>query len=305
MSRRRQDSLPGRWNNCIELRYFVSKQRRRCLDLEAWLQYRHHCAEFLRTRAQTSGSKSEFMAWEKYVRQTARMQAAAGHLAAALGPTYAVANGLRLNHMGSEIYLEHLVVGPTGIFLLETTEGDNEAWRQDLIRNMDFFQRALGTQSFYFTCLVTCRTIGTSPLPPGAHLVDSLDVAIDVIRDQRSGMTLPLALAQEIWHLIRGVEVSEAPLTRPMPQLPQRRSKWEPIALGLTVLYTLIAATVDGEFAPSIVAGLVMFTLPTFVGLWLIRRIARESSRTGCLIGLLTVVSLLFLIVLAGLTTPE
>lgn len=267
--------------------------------MEAWLQYRHHCAEFLRARAHASGNRAEFDAWERYARQTARMQATAAQLARALGAGFTVANGLRVSHQGREIYLEHLVVGPTGIYLIETAEGDDAQWRHDLAQNIAFFQQALGTQVAYFTCLVVSRAAGLGSLPPGAHLVDSSDIAIDVIRDQRSGLLMPPALAQELWHLLQAVAIREQGQVSPPPAA-RTTSRLEWATLALPLVYSIVIGLLDS--LTGFFAALFVFVLPTGL-LWpLIRLIRRESLRRGLMITLLVLALLLFLLLLIGVT---
>jgi len=184
--------------------------------VEKWLQDRQVHEQVLYTRAQRTRSPQDIAEWERFARQTARMRVTAEQLRGALPEEYSVQSGIRVLFQGREIYLEHLVVGPSGIYLVESAE-DNAQWRDDLARNLAFFSQNLGSSVRYYTCLVIAREVsGTDRLPPGAHLVESVEAAVYVIRDTPVTDPMPPSVAQELWHIIGSLS-PRAPMQAPAP----------------------------------------------------------------------------------------
>lgn len=192
---------------------------------ERWLQERFEQGEALRVHAERTQNQSASAVWERFVRQTARMQAIDEQLRRELPSSYMVMTGERLRYRGQEIYLEHLVIGPTGLFLMEVAEGKDPAWQKDLELNVAFFRESLGTNASFFTCLVIQRTFDDPTLPMGANLVPSVEVALDVIRDRSMGLELTPALGNEMRNLVQAVRMT-APPAPPALTIAQRLS-WQ------------------------------------------------------------------------------
>lgn len=272
--------------------------------MESWLNERRRYAEALQQRAQRTGGQAEIAAYERFLRQTARMQATANQLAGALPSPFAMVHGLRLQHQGVEIYLEHLVVGPTGIFLIETMEGDDPTWLTDLGRNIAFFRQALGAHASFFTCLVITRTAQLLELPEGAHVVESLETAVHVVQDQRFGVQFSPALAQEVWHLIEALR-ARGPIRPHRQRLTDRVGRREWVLIGATLAMNLVLTLIDGDGLLSWFVGMVMLVVPVLLALWAILRLHRESWRKVGVYSLLTVTLLWFLLLASAISSMQ
>jgi len=271
--------------------------------VERWQQERERYAQSLRARAEQTGGSLENAEWERYVRQTARMISTAEQLRAALPAQYALANGLRLRHQREEIYLEHLVVGPTGIYLIEFMEGNDEEWVRDQERAIAFFRTILGSHASLFQCFVIPRTTDPGRLPAGSLLVESLEAAFMVIQDERGGLTLSPAVAQEVWHIIQASAV-----TTPVqpPKVPFRRRMGRPqwtLLLTSFVMANTVFYYMDDLSVLSWVTGMILLVIPTAVVLGLILLLPWERARKIATYSLLVVTFLFFVILLAGAST--
>lgn len=243
------------------------------------------------------------MTWERFARQTARMQVTAEQLRRELPQTFALVSGARVFFQGREVYLEHLVVGPTGIYLIESVE-DNPLWRDDLARSIAFFIQSLGSESGRFSCLVVARELGgTDRLPPGAHLVDSLEAAIMVMRDTHVGDPLPPAVAQEFWHVLKAMTV-RGPL--PAVAAEPRRFTWREwvtigCALGIDLLMLAEPEFGYGEF----LIGLFIFVGPAagFAALTLLFPQGTPRKVASWILMIFSVI--FFLLMLIGSTVAE
>lgn len=218
--------------------------------MEKWLQERQAREQVLYSRAQRSRSQQDIVEWERFARQTARMRVTAEQLRSALPQEYAVQSGIRVLFQGREVYLEHLVVGPSGIYLVESIE-DNPQWRDDLARSLEFFRQNLGSNLRYFTCLVVARDVaGADRLPTGANLLESLDAAVSVIRDTPVTDPLPPAVAQEMWHLLQALAHRAPMQAQAAPPAPRRFTwrEWVTISCALGADALLLT---EPDFGPG------------------------------------------------------
>lgn len=250
---------------------------------ERWLQHRHAYGEVLRVHARATDSKEVHAMWERYGRQTARMRATDEQLRRELPSDFTVMTGERLRYKGQEIYLEHLVIGPTGLFLLETFEGLDESWQKGLALNLSFCRKSLGTNTALLNGLVIQRGAVLPVLPAGVNLVPGVEVALHVIRDQRAGMELNPALANEIRRVVEAVRISTPPGP---PRLSwKQRLQWRELLrlANLPWLFLAIKLAVMSTIWPmSAPAGLAIFG--PFVGVWhyvATRRPERSSRELG------------------------
>lgn len=267
---------------------------------EQWLQQRLGQGEALRSEAERSGSSAAFAVWERFARQTARMQAIDEQLRRELPSHFSVLTGERLRYRGRDIYLEHLVFGPTGLYLIEVSEGGDPAWEKDLALNVAFFRESLGTNASVFNCLIVQRAFKDPVLPVGANLVPSVEVALDVIRDQSHGVILTPTLAREVHHLIQAVRITNQ---RPLPaQAFSPRPYWHDLFRleNLPVLVVLIASWMMSIVDPdrgAFVVGLIFFGLPAAVSLPFIRRNPNGAARAKRIYVLIAVqIALLWLL---------
>ncbi|MFZ5824626.1 MAG: nuclease-related domain-containing protein [Bacillota bacterium] len=269
--------------------------------MERWLQERRAYAEALRQRVQNAGSPTEAASLDRFLRQTARMQATADQLERNLPSAFGKAHGLRLHHSGQDIYLEHLVVGPTGIFLIETFEGDDPAWLTDLARNITYFRQILGRHASFFTCLVVSRSASIVELPEGVRLVDSVEMALDQVLGERQGTPVAPELAREVWYAIQVA----GSLT---PMRPWREGYWERVGraeqvfVAMLLVTSLVLAAVDKESGVilSFVVAVVLLILPGLVALGLILLIPDKTGRKVAFYILATIAALWSLLLVAA-----
>lgn len=184
---------------------------------EHWMAHRQAVAAALQGRARATGSVVDSRVWEEYVRKTSAMTATAHALQQTLPPQFQVAHGLRVIYQGKEIYLEHVVTGPTGIYLMETQSEGDEAWRKDLGQNMAFFRGLLGVSAHFFAALVVMREPLREPLPPGAHAVESVEVAVAVMT-QEGGIPVSPVMIDQVWANLQALQPTSAQAPQPQPQ---------------------------------------------------------------------------------------
>lgn len=270
--------------------------------MNRWLEDRQAHAHQLHQRAERTRSREDILAWERFARQTARMQVTAQHLRSALPQNFAVVNGVRAVFQGREIYLEHVVVGPTGIYLIESVE-DNPLWREDLARSIAFFIQTLGSESGRFSCLVIARELGgIDHLPPGAHLVDSTDAAIMVIRDTHVGDPLPPAVAQEFWHVLRALSAHGPIRAAAEP----RRFTWrEWVTIGCAFGVSLLLLT-EPELGPTAFVGGLFIIVAPAAGLAALTLLFPAGAPRKVASWVLMVLSLMFFLLMTiGALAPE
>lgn len=280
----RKDSLGLKWNfHHGRNRVSLGGEYERgggCSVSENWLQERLAHGEVLRAYARGRWSKMATAIWDRYARKTARMQAVDEQLRRGLPSSYRVMSGERLLFRGVEMELEHLVIGPAGILLIEVAEGPDAAWQQDLERNIAFFRESLGVHAGLVQSLVVQRGVVDLPLPTGAHFVPDVEVAMAVIREQEGEGGLTGTLANEVVHLVRGMRVRKPQAIPVLPWL--HRLGWD-VALRLeTLSYLLILSTmvIMGRFGEYGLTGLIGAFLgfifggiPSLIFLYLIGRI--------------------------------
>lgn len=268
-------------------------------QLYSWLSERQAVAHMLQERAQSTGSAQDARTWEGYVRRTAQMQAVSGRLETAFrtaGSPYRLRHGVTIMTAGRTAYLEHIVAGPGGIFLIEHLDQEDPAWVRDLAQNIAFFRQAAPAS---FACLVIQREPLRIHLPEGANVVDSVDIAIDVIR-QDAELETP-AMVDEIWHMLDALAVM--PSAQPKPT-----SWWQRIGrLGKAILAAaavpafIMAVEIPGVPALfSLIMGMILFLLPALGVIWLISRVQRESSRRTLMWVVLIAAILFDLLLLLG-----
>jgi hypothetical protein len=183
---------------------------------EHWMAHRQAVAAALQGRARATGSVVDSQVWEQYVLKTSAMTATAHALQQALPPVFRVAHGLRVIYQGREIYLEHVVTGPTGIYLLETQSEGDTAWRKDLEQNMAFFRGLLGVSAHFFAALVVMREPLREPLPPGAHAVESVEVAVAVMT-QEGGIPVSPVMIDQVWAHLQALEPAQTQAVKAPP----------------------------------------------------------------------------------------
>lgn len=273
-----------------------------------WLQQRHEYGAVLQMHAEARASKAVAAMWDRYVRQTSRMQVIDEQLRSALPSGFTVMTGERLGYKGHEIYLEHLVIGSTGLFLVEVREGDDESWQQDLARNIAFCRESLGANAGFFNCLVIERTLSEPVMPAGATLVPSVEVALDIIRTERFGVELTPVMVEEVRHLVEAVRIATPPepptLTLKqhlhwrelftLPNLP-----WACCAILLAIIYL---------WSPLVLTGAVVyFGGGIWIALRLIKRNPDKQKREAnmkVLLGFLLFLIIGFAMVLAMVPPP-
>jgi len=142
---------------------------------------------------------------EQYVRKTSAMENVEASLRRHLPADCQASHGLSVPYRGHEIYLEHVVTGPAGLFLIETLE-DGNPWRKDLALNIAFLAGALGPYAHLLKTLVIAAQPVRDPLPPGVLTTASIDEAVGLIT-RREGEQLTPALARHLWSRLTPVPV--------------------------------------------------------------------------------------------------
>lgn len=246
--------------------------------MEKWLENRYAHAEALRQRSDKTGSPIDAMEWERYTVQTVRMQSTAEGLRTGLGEVFRIGTGLRVSYKGAEVYLEHLVVGPTGVYLIESPDLDQETWRRDLSRNVAFLRESLGANARFFACLVIPRG-PVADLPDGVHQADSLEVAIAAIQ-KGVGEQMPISVAREVWNLLQALA-----LKQPEAQRSTYWQRWgvlEWAALAIAMVYNIIIMSYGDGFVPLYyLAGIFLFVGPMALVVGLVLLIPSQKWRKG------------------------
>ncbi len=254
----------------------------------------------LKARSQRTGAEGDYLVWERYTRKTVQMETVAAALNTGLdGRWYRAAHGLSVRHRGRTIYLEHVVTGPAGVYLLETLDPSSFDWQKDLAQNIEFFRSILGPNAHRFVCLVIQRELMRGALPPGAHLVDSVDVALQVIT--ASGEPLDPLVADEVWRTLYALDAGA-------PEAPERPSIFRRAGrLGLTNVIIsavlsaiLVAATFVQESLFELIIGILvsifMLVVPAVLLTWLFQYIPWDWLRKT-LMWMMFVIELLLLII--------
>lgn len=267
--------------------------------VEKWLRERQAQEQALYSRAQRTRSQQDIAAWERFARQTARMRVTADQLRGALPPEYAVQSGIRVLFQGREIYLEHLVAGPSGIYLVESVE-DNPQWRDDLARSLAFFNQNLGSNIRYFSCLVVARDLaGTDRLPQGVHLMESLEAALYVIREAPVTDPMPPSVAQELWHIIRALS-PRVPVQAPVRAASRdRRFTWrEWVTIACAAAANLLLMTQPGMSLGHFIIGLFVIVGPAagLAGLTLLLPAGEPRTIASWVLMVLAVLFLLLMV---------
>lgn len=165
---------------------------------EKWLAQRQTAAAALETRARSSGMIADRRLMEQYVRKTDAMATVEAALRRLLPADCRAEHGLTVPYRGHEIYLEHVVTGPGGIFLIETLE-DGNPWRKILGLDIAFLTDALGPYAHLLRTLVLAAEPVSDPLPAGALAVPSVEEAVALIARRSDGEPLSPALARHVW----------------------------------------------------------------------------------------------------------
>lgn len=264
----------------------------------SWISERQAQAQVLQERARSTGSSRDARAWEQYARRTAQMQAVSGKLETAFrraDSPYRLIHGKTIQTGGHKAYLEHLVAGPGGIYLIENLDQEDPDWVRDLERNIAFFRQVASAS---FACLVITREPLRIRLPDGAHVVDSVEIAIEVIR--RDAELETPAVVDEVWHMLDALAVAEP--VQPTPVSGWRRLRWQECAfLGAAYFPSLLLAIeMPDPVLFSLFMGLIVFLLPASGVLWLIARIKQEPARQKVLWTVLIVTVVFDLLLFLG-----
>lgn len=287
------------------------------------MAHRQAVAAALQGRARATGSVVDSQAWEQYVRKTSAMTATAHALQQSLPPQFRVANGLRVIYQGKEIYLEHVVTGPTGIYLLETQSEGDLAWRKDLDQNIAFFRGLLGVSAHFFAALIVMREPLREQLPPGAHAVESVEVAVAVMT-QEGGIPVSPVMIDQVWANLQALEPAQAAqppraaapadptphgtILVPPPPLSDKtvpRLIWATVIMAVLANLSCSVALGDEDRTLMFVVGLFLVVGPAAGIAALIRLLPWPGARKGGLIAWLVIVSLVFLVTLLMLATYD
>lgn len=266
---------------------------------EPWLVERDQYAAFLLAQSQKSGNAADSMAWERYTLHTATMQTVAAAIRDGLPAEYRVAHGRRISYQGRPIYLEHLVTGPTGIYLIESVDPRDPQWLEDLNANLAFFRGVLGSAAPHFTCLVIQQQPLQEKLPAGANAVDSVETALSVIQQPGMGVAMPPFAPELVWQAVDRLAVSSVPM------IERRKARVGKlgliIVLASLVLNSACTVSIFGLDIGPWVLGLFMVVLPVWLMVWALQFVRRDRLRKGLMYTLLGFIGLMTLImILAG-----
>ncbi|HEY8346498.1 MAG TPA: hypothetical protein VIL07_04390 [Symbiobacteriaceae bacterium] len=205
----------------------------------------------------------------------ARAAATAEELQKRLPDSFAVVSGVRVWYRGRPLFLEHVVTGPTGIFLAATVEG-NPRWREDLTRAAAFFTENLGPYSQRFTVLaITGEAMKTAPLPCIRPVESALAAAAVMVEEGTGDVLSPEALREireriEMWQ-VQGPKG---------PGAGQGFTWREWVSLGsVVVLTTVMVADAQHITVRDWLPILLVLALPLAAVLWLVNRIPSGRLR--------------------------
>jgi hypothetical protein len=271
---------------------------------QVWQDRRNRQASLLKARSQRTGAEGDYLVWERYTRKTVQMETVAAALNTGLdGRWYRAAHGLSVRHRGRTSYLEHVVTGPAGIYLLETLDPSSFDWQKDLVQNIELFRSILGPNAHRFVCLVIQREPMRGQLPPGAHLVDSVDVALQVIT--ASGEPMEPLVADEVWRTLYALDAGQSEA----PERPSifRRAGW----LGLTnvIIAGVVCAIMSAAiYEPGplwkqfigILVAIFMLVVPVALLTWLVQYIPWDWLRKSLMWVIFALEVLLLIIATVG-----